>query len=88
MGKLVRRTIRTILKQEYGSAVNSLVSGAIDVQVPPRTDEVRFRDEILSLLRDQGHEPSAAIIPHTGSRWVRITTPETRAQRGQGGHKR
>jgi hypothetical protein len=39
-------------------------------------------------LRSRGHEPSASFISHTRSRWVRVTTTETLAQRGRGGHSR
>jgi hypothetical protein len=83
---LIRRMIRVRLMQEYGWNVDSHVNGTVDVEIPTRTTETVFCEEVKTAIRKMGFEPSARIVPRNKSRWVRVTAPETLAQKGRGGH--
>jgi hypothetical protein len=83
---LVRRTIRARLMKDYRWNVDSHVNGTIDIEIPTRATETAFCEEVKRAVRAIGFEPSARIVPGSNSRWVRVTTPETLAQKGRGGH--
>lgn len=82
-----RRGLRKHLMAR-GWVVESRVSGAIDVEIPIRTSEAAFLEEVRRTVRECGQEPDAYPTSFDRRRWIRITTAETVAEKGRGGHRR
>lgn len=85
---LARRTIRSRLIERYSWNVQSRTSGVIDIEVPHGTQEAAFAEEVRAAFLAMDLEPTLFVSPYSGSRWVRVSTSETIAEKGKGEHQR
>jgi hypothetical protein len=85
---LHRRTIRKVLNEATGAHAVSHIDGTIDVQVPPSSDAVVFREVVVDVVTRLGYRPAVAIIANGPSgAYVRVSTVETLAQQRRGAHR-
>jgi len=85
--RLERRDLRKHLMAR-GWVVESRTSGAVDVEIPIRTTEAAFFEEVCRAVRECGQEPDAYPTSFDRRRWIRFTTAETLAEKGRGAHRK
>lgn len=85
--KLHRRTIADTLQRERRWDIVSRVDGSIEFEVPPAAPSAEaFKQEVRVAIEAMGYSPRLAIVTASGRRMIRVSTPETLAQRGLGKH--
>lgn len=67
-----------------GWSATSHVDGTVDVERPAGSDLPNVRQKLAERIRSLGYEPT--FVSADSGRTILFHTPETLAQRGQGGH--